>query len=129
MAAGRPTTYSEDMLQRTKEYLDGGYLEKSRVIPSVVGLARYLDVSRSTLYLWGDDHDEFSDILDSIKDEQHEILVTSGLTGDFNPTMAKLMLTKHGYSDKQELTGNEGGPIELDTHWTIEVVETKDNEE
>jgi hypothetical protein len=43
--------------------------------------------------------------------------------------MAKLMLTKHGYSDKQELTGNEGGPIELDTHWTIEVVETKDNEE
>jgi hypothetical protein len=129
MAAGRPTTYSEDMLQRTKEYLDGGYLEKSRVIPSVVGLARYLDVSRSTLYLWGDDHDEFSDILDSIKDEQHEILVSSGLTGDFNPTMAKLMLTKHGYSDKQELTGNEGGPIELDTHWTIEVVETKDNEE
>ena len=129
MAAGRPTTYSEDMLQRTKEYLDGGYLEKSRVIPSVVGLARYLDVSRSTLYLWGDDHDEFSDILDSIKDEQHEILVSRGLTGDFNPTMAKLMLTKHGYSDKQELTGNEGGPIELDTHWTIEVVETKDNEE
>ena len=117
------------MLQRTKEYLDGGYLEKSRVIPSVVGLARYLDVSRSTLYLWGDDHDEFSDILDSIKDEQHEILVSSGLTGDFNPTMAKLMLTKHGYSDKQELTGNEGGPIELDTHWTIEVVEPKDSEE
>ena len=114
------------MLQRTKEYLDGGYLEKSRVIPSVVGLARYLDVSRSTLYLWGDNHDEFSGILDSIKDEQHEILVSSGLTGDFNPTMAKLMLTKHGYSDKQELTGNDGGPIELDTHWTIEVVEPKD---
>ncbi|WP_415843310.1 terminase small subunit [Xenorhabdus thuongxuanensis] len=30
-------------------------------------------------------------------------LINKGLTGDFNSTIAKMMLTKHGYSDKQEI--------------------------
>ena len=30
---------------------------------------------------------------------------------------------------KRQFSGPEGGPIEIDTHWTVEVVETKDNEE
>jgi hypothetical protein len=31
------------------------------------------------------------------------LLIDGGLIGDFNPTITKLMLTKHGYSDKQEV--------------------------
>ena len=34
---------------------------------------------------------------------QEDLLKEGGLIGDFNSTIAKLFLTKHGYSDKQEI--------------------------
>jgi len=34
---------------------------------------------------------------------QHRGLVNGGLSGKFNPAITKMMMTKHGYSDKQEL--------------------------
>ena len=81
-------------------------------LPSIEGLARYLGVSRDTLYEWAKEHEEFSDILEIVRAEQADRLINNGLAGDYNPTIAKLLLHKHGYSDKTELTGDGGGPIE-----------------
>ncbi len=36
------------------------------------------------------------------------MLVDGGLNEDFNSTITKVMLTKHGYADRQELTGANG---------------------
>lgn len=128
---GRPTDYTEDMLDKARAYVDGGWQEMGHKYPSIIGLRKVLNRSRSTLYKWmgSPEKSEFSDIIDDLMDEQQLELTGNGLDGTFNATITKLMLTKHGYSDKQELTGNEGGPIEIDTHWTVEVVEPKDNKE
>ena len=45
----------------------------------------------------------FSNIFEKLMSEQEKVLVNKGLTGDYNSTIAKLILTKHGYSDKQDI--------------------------
>lgn len=108
----RPTKYSEEMLEKTEEYLESGY----SVIPSVAGLAVYLGVVTKTLYNWSGEHEEFLHALEQLKDKQHEKLVDCGLVGEFNSTITKLILTKHGYSDRQESTvqGPDGGPVVIE---------------
>ena len=72
-------------------------------MPSVAGLACYLEISRSSLYNYKDENARFLDIVERVELLQEKMLVNGGLMGDFNPTIAKLMMTKHGYSDKQEV--------------------------
>ena len=103
MKTGRPTKYSEEVLEKAKEYLET--YESSAPVPSIVGLCLHLDVSRKTIYNWASDgvHEEFLHILDRCQDLQHRELLKGGLLGDFNSNITKMMLTKHGYSDKQEI--------------------------
>lgn len=79
-----------------------------KVIPSNVGLALYLRVSPQTLDNWADNpkHTAFLGILADIQATQQELLLNSGLTGEFNSTITKLVLGKHGYSEKSENTQN-----------------------
>lgn len=117
MPAGRPTKYNDEILEKAQAYLDGEYVFDGSVIPSSVGLALYLDVNRSTVQDWGKDPEKapFSTILDRIQAKQHQLLISKGLTGDFNAAIAKLALGKHGYSEKSENThqGPNGEPITL----------------
>src|SRR4051794_17210758 len=97
----RPTDYSEEILEEAQWYLDNTsdtrepYLKVN--LPSVAGLARHLNVARSTIYEWAEIHEAFSDILEDILAEQEKRLAENGLAGDYNSTITKLMLTKHGY--------------------------------
>jgi len=102
---GRPSKLGE-CLVKAKEYLEGGYEQVGEVIPNIAGLACYLAVSRSTVYEYQKESKDFSDILEAILSLQESKLVNSGLLGNFNPTITKLILTKHGYSDKQEVNAN-----------------------
>lgn len=95
---GRPNKL-EQTLERAKAYLKGGYLEKEEVIPTLAGLAIYAQISRSTLYEYKKISEEFSDTLEAILALQEIKLINKGLLGEFNPTLAKLMLANHGYSD------------------------------
>lgn len=103
---GRPSKL-EQALERAKTYLKGGYLENEEVIPTLAGLAWYAHISRSTLYEYKKISEEFSDTLEAILALQETKLINKSLLGEFNPTLAKLMLANHGYSDKvkQELAG------------------------
>ena len=38
--------------------------------------------------------------------KQEKTLVNGSLRGEMNPAISKMMLTKHGYSDKQEIDTN-----------------------
>ncbi len=129
MPAGRPTDYMPEILEKAQGYLDLCEDEEIQIVkqsnsekgyemydnrlkvklPSIEGLARHLNIARSTLYLWEKEHKEFSDILEDIKSEQAERLINNGLSGDYNSTISKLILTKHGYSDKIEQDVTSGG--------------------
>lgn len=109
MPAGRPTLYSSEILQKAAEYLDN-YQEQGDVIPSIAGLAIVLNLNRSTIHAWvkDDDKDEFSNIVDKLLHSQEQKLVNKGLEGEFNASITKLLLTKHGYSDSQNIRGSMG---------------------
>jgi hypothetical protein len=109
---GRPTDYSDEILGRAGFYLLN-YKEFGDAIPSVAGLSHYLKIARSTIYDWASHEDKkaFSDILGEILSDQERTLLNNGLTGKFNPAITKLALGKHGYSDKQEVTGKDGEPL------------------
>lgn len=118
--SGRPSLYTPDLLDRARGYLTG-YKDMDDPIPSIAGLACVLGITRETCYAWAKDQEkpEFSDILMELGQRQERELLRSGLRGDFNPPIAKMILTKHGYSDRQELdhTSSDGSmspkPLDL----------------
>lgn len=112
----RPPIYGGEILKQATDYVE------EIAVPTAAGLAVHLGVARQTIYQWRDDHKEFSDILGRLLAKQEANLISGGLAGDYNPTIAKLILTKHGYSDRQEISGNEGGPIQVDNQWSVEFV-------
>jgi hypothetical protein len=121
----RSSEFDDHILPMVDDYLES----YEGQIPTIAGLSLHLDVSRSTIYRWADmeshpeglvDDEIYSQLrhkLEKLKAMAEQKLIGKGLTGDFNPAITKLMLTKHGYSDKQqtELTGADGGPIQTDS--------------
>lgn len=109
----RPTSYSEEVVELANEYLSYFYNKDERpegfdqVVPTVVGLCLHINRGSTTVYNWENDDDPkkqpFRDILKKVQEIQHVKLVNGGLAGGFNPAVTKMMLTKHGYSDKQEV--------------------------
>jgi hypothetical protein len=104
----RPTKYSTALLEKAQHYLDH-YEEYDEVIPSAVGLALVLDITRSTLYAWARDEDKkvFSHILDNINKKQEQIILGKGLNNEFNSNITKLVLVKHGYHDRAQQTDTQ----------------------
>ena len=104
MVAGRPLKYNDKVLKDTKNYLDN-YGKFGDAVPSIAGLACVLHIAKSTIYDWATHKEkkEFSDTLREIEARQEQKLVSMGLMGTFNPTITKLMLSNHGYHEKQEI--------------------------
>ena len=53
--SGRPSAYHEKYIHDVKEFLAEGY--------SIAAFAGRIGVSRSTVYKWAEDHEDFSDAL------------------------------------------------------------------
>ena len=105
---GRPTKLTPELKAKAREYLHD-FRSNEDIIPSIAGLACYLDIARSTLYEYRDKDDDFSDILERVEQKQEQMLINGGLMSDFNATITKLMMTKHGYSDKQDVDHTSKG--------------------
>lgn len=123
---GRPTEYSEEILLKSREYLESCVDEQKQLVkqsneekgyemyenklkvnlPTIEGLALYLKVSVKTLYNWEENHEEFLQVMGELRQKQASSLINNGLSGDYNPTIAKVLLTKHGYIDKQDVTSD-----------------------
>jgi hypothetical protein len=103
MAAGRPATYKLSMVESARRYI-ANHEDFGDPVPTVAGLACVLGVVRDTCYTWAKDETkpEFSDILGELAQKQERVLIARGLIGEFNAPITKMMLTKHGYSDKVE---------------------------
>lgn len=120
----RPTIYTQELVEKTRQYLQERIDEieeyhKTRgeksdsyerlvhvKLPTIEGLARYVGVNRDTLYSWAETYPEFSDILEEIRTEQADRLINGSLSGFYNPLISKLMLSKHGYIDKQDIVSD-----------------------
>ena len=112
MPAGRPTDYTPELLEKARKYIDGHWEMQGDAIPSIAGLAVYLKKSRETLHAWARDEakEQFSDMLGEMLAKQENILISKGLLNEHNATITKLVLSKHGYSDRieQDLQSSDG---------------------
>jgi len=99
---GRPTKYSDDLQRQADEYIFK-YTEVGDVIPSRVGLCCYLGISKQTSFQYEKDYPEFLATLSCIEAMQERTALNRGLDGTFNAAITKLVLSNHGYSDKQQL--------------------------
>ena len=109
----RPTKYTKALEKQAREYLsddpEKNYQSCGHAIPSVVGMCRVLGVAKSTVYHWAEDKEHpFLDILEQSNELQELVLFNGALRNELNANIAKLALGKHGFSDKQELTGQDG---------------------
>ena len=108
MTAGRPTSYKEEYNDLVDVYLKeciDSYKNGKRDVklPTVGGFALMVGVNKQTLYNWGEEHPEFLDSLNKIVEEQQNRLINQGLAGNYNSTIAKLILSSnHGMSEKTE---------------------------
>ena len=115
----RPTDYTPELLTKADDYLNNC----PDIIHTVVGLCLHVGIAKSTAYRWIEEgNDTFKDIVDTVSALQEKKLVTNGLTNEFNASITKLMLTKHGYTDKVETDITTKGK-QINT-WTITPVTT-----
>ncbi len=111
MPGGRPTDYTTEIAQQAWDYANGGWEKEDHAFPSVVGLSDVLTRSRSVLYAWAQDPEkEFKDILDTINAKQELVTFNKSMKGEYNATMAKLLLGKHGYHDRQDIDVTDKTP-------------------
>lgn len=104
----RPTKYTEELVAKAEKYLSS----YTTLIPTIEGLALHLEISRETVYAWKDDEDkqQFSDIVSRLLATQSAKLIEGGLSGDFNASITKLILSgKHGYIEKTNQDITSGG--------------------
>lgn len=130
MPAGRPTDYTDEIARQAWEYVEK-FEEHGHAVPSVVGLCKVINRARSTIYQWAEDKEnQFADILQAINENQELVTFNKALKGDYNATIAKLLLGKHGYHDKsdQTLSGPNGGPIEHDYLISFEGIGPEDTD-
>ena len=106
----RPQEHSKELVEKAKYYLTS-FSECGDVVPTVVGLASYMGIGKSTIYDWlkyakeaekGHYLHSFSDIVMEISEKQEQILVNKGLQGEFQSKIAGMMLSKHGYFESKD---------------------------
>ena len=150
----RPSKYEERFIKSVDEYLnqcvdsykevfktrqmtdeDGKMKEvitnesiKKVSLPTIEWFAMYINVVKSSVYERAKENEEFSNALDKIMIEQKNRLMQEWLSGNYNSTIAKLVLSaNHGMKETsvQENTGKDGWPIEIqDLTWkTIQEIE------
>lgn len=124
-AGGRPTDYSEEIVTKAQEYIDScedeeydyhktrgdksdSYEYKVKVkLPTIEGLAFFLRIDKTTIYEWEKKYPKFSNVINDLRSKQANMLINKGLSGDYNPTIAKVLLTKHGYREGLDQTTND----------------------
>lgn len=111
---GRPSKYTPELLEKATHYVEN-YKEYGDAVPTIVALCLEIDVAYSTAFEWSRDPNkpEFSNIYLRLESFQHRALVNGGLAGGFNSAVTKMMMTKHGYSDRQEVEHSGGVTVEI----------------
>jgi hypothetical protein len=106
--SGRPVEFTDELQEQAWAYIDEYKTKHGHEFPSVVGLCAVINRGKSTIYDWAArDDNQFSDILAAIKERGELVLLNGSLRGDLNSNIAKLVLGKHGYHERQEVDVND----------------------
>ena len=98
---GRPSKYKEDVPNKLKDYIE--WCKENQSLPKRAGFALFIGISKSTLQEWEKEHEQLSVALKELDTFQEEQLVDGSLFNKMNSTIAKLLLSNHGYSEKSEV--------------------------
>ena len=129
---GRPTLYDHAFINKVDKYLEENQdvwdeFHKTRGsksdtyervvqvnLPTVERFARFIGVHKDSLYEWKGLYPEFSDALDKIVEEQKHRLMEEGLANNYNPAIAKLILSSnHGMAEKTEEKHEHSGELKI----------------
>lgn len=122
---GRPSKFTPSIITKTYEYIQGCKDEffnyqkgfgntdtyERRVmadLPTLEGLALHLMVHRDTIHDWSKKNKDFSDALEMLLALQKQRLIQRGISNDYNPTIAKLILSaNHGMKERVDQTTDD----------------------
>ena len=108
-AGGRPTKYEDSFVAEVDKYLATKTRENTS-LPTMQGLALWLDVDGDILVEWSKIHKEFSAALKKLMLKQAEQLIDDGIYGgkEVNSTIVKLLLqNNHGMKERTDTTTND----------------------
>ncbi len=107
---GRPTVMTDEVIQK----LEAAFLVGATDLEACV----HADIGKSTLYDYCQDNPEFSERKETLKNQptlKAKLIIDEALTtGDLN-TAHRVIDRKEGSKIKQEITGVNGGPVEMTT--------------
>lgn len=142
---GRPTKYSSDIVKKTYEYINScidtyynyqkGFgatntFERrvSAQFPTREGLGLFIGVHTDTLLEWEKKYEVFSVALAFLDQKQKEMIVRGSMNGDYNPMIAKLVLSaNHGMKERSDVTSDDK-PLPP-ANVTVNNIKTLSNEE
>ena len=117
---GRPTKYTKELLEKAKAYANDFTIDgEDDVIPSIEGLCLYCGIHKTTAFDWAHDERkrEFSYCLDLVLAKQAKLLMNKSLSGEFNHSTARLMLSTHGYRETTQVdqisSDGSNRPVEI----------------
>ena len=101
---GRPSKYTPELLEKARAVVDS----KKGQFTMIAELALELGIRRETVHEWCRDPEkkQFSNIVEELMAGQEIYLAKGALSGDLNASITKLLLTKHNYSDRQDVTSD-----------------------
>lgn len=99
-SVGRPTKYNNEMQKKAERYVYEW--DQRDTVPSRVGLCCFLGIDKTTSYEWERAHPAFSNTCKAIDTLQERVALNNGISGKFNSTITKLLLSNHGYSERFE---------------------------
>lgn len=106
---GRPTKYSEEILEKAREYLQK--CVDNSAIPFIEQLAFQLDINDETVLEWEKKYEEFSATIKRVRQLQKFMLLSGSLNETYNVTASIFQLkANHGLieTSRSELTGKDG---------------------
>jgi len=105
---GRPTKLTPELKKKAWEYVRE-WEEKAKrlpeVIPTIAGLSLHLGIVKNDIYEYAKKDEEFLNLVERVNQIQEKILITGSITHKLNPKIAALVLAKHGYHYKEEVSG------------------------
>lgn len=126
---GRPTILNDELIASADEYLlTCNSIGVHQLLPTIEGLALHLHCHRDSLYRWAEENTDFYDILEELKQLQAQKLMQNGLQNRYNPTITKLMLSKHGYIEQRQddiTSGGEKLGVELSANQAAQLIKAR----
>ena len=108
--AGRPTVMTEDVIR----LLEAAFLVGATDLEACI----HADISKTALYEYCQKNDEFAERKETLKNQptlKAKLIIDEALTtGDLN-TAHRVIDRKEGSKVKQEITGANGGALEVTT--------------